>query len=79
MLGASPSPAEATLPGALRLETTGHNKIEVIKAIREHTGLGLKDAKELCERAPCVVAEWSDPARLQRFREALARAGARVR
>jgi large subunit ribosomal protein L7/L12 len=77
--GATSSPVQALQRGVLRLEDAGQNKIMVIKVIREHTGAGLKEAKDLCDGAPCVVAEWNDPARLQRFREALARAGARVR
>lgn len=65
--------------GQVVLEDAGSNKILVIKVIREHTGLGLREAKDLCDAAPCVVAREGAPERLQRFREALAAAGARVR
>lgn len=68
-------------PGAaVFLEHPGDNKIEIIKVIRQFTGLGLREAKELCERAPCVVADWpGDRLKQGDFRNALARAGARVR
>ncbi|WP_039907923.1 50S ribosomal protein L7/L12 [Candidatus Regiella insecticola] len=39
------------------LTTVGANKIQVIKAVREATGLGLKDAKDLVEGAPKAVKE----------------------
>lgn len=39
------------------LTTVGANKIQVIKAVREATGLGLKDAKDLVEGAPKSVKE----------------------
>ena len=63
--------------GTLRLEDCGPNKIQVIKIIREHTGLGLKEAKDLAESTPCVLAEWDD-ARIDLFRAELAAAGART-
>jgi large subunit ribosomal protein L7/L12 len=64
--------------GALRLEECGPNKIAVIKVIREHTGLGLREAKDLSEAAPCVLAEWDDAARMERFRADLEAVGART-
>jgi ribosomal protein L7/L12 len=69
----------AVQPGALRLEHCGENKIAVIKVIRTHTGLGLKEAKDLADGVPCVVAQWDDPARVDHFRRDLVAAGARVR
>ena len=62
----------------LRLEDCGPNRIQVIKVIREYTGLGLKEAKELSESAPCALGESLDPARLGRFRADLEAAHARV-
>jgi ribosomal protein L7/L12 len=61
------------------LEDAGNNKISVIKAVREGTGLGLKEAKDLVERAPCIIAQCPDPIRAENFRKKLAAAGARVR
>ncbi len=63
----------------LFLEDAGANKIMVIKVIREHTGLGLADSKNLVDRAPCALVDWTDAARVNAFREALIEAGARVR
>lgn len=39
------------------MSSFGANKIKVIKAIREATGLGLKEAKELVDSTPCTVKE----------------------
>lgn len=39
------------------LESAGDSKIKVVKAVREATGLGLKDAKELVDNAPKAVKE----------------------
>jgi large subunit ribosomal protein L7/L12 len=76
---AGAAPVVAPAPGALCLEQAGPNLISVIKVIREHTGLGLKEAKDLAEKAPCVVAQWGDAGRMAAFREALTKAGARTR
>lgn len=42
-------------PVSVMLQGVGYNKIGVIKVVREVTGLGLKDAKDLVEAAPSVV------------------------
>ena len=69
---------EASSSGGLRLLAIGPKKISVIKIVREHTGLGLKESKELVEAAPVVVATWDDAERMAKFAEALRAAGARV-
>lgn len=46
---------EAEVTRTLWLKEAGNNKIQVIKAIREITGLGLREAKDLTERAPSAV------------------------
>jgi hypothetical protein len=74
---ASPG-STAHVAGALILEDGGPQKISVIRVIREHTGLGLKEAKDLVEATPCLVAEWSDPARMLAFARELLGAGARI-
>jgi len=61
------------------LEDASANKIAVIKVLREHLNLGLKEAKDLAESAPCVVLESDDAVRLERLKEALVKAGATVR
>ncbi len=64
--------------GPLRLEECGPNKIGVIRIIREITGLGLKEAKELAESAPCVLGESIRPEWATMFRAQLEAIGARV-
>lgn len=49
-----------TLKWCVYLRSYGDYKIPCIKVIRQYTGLGLKEAKELVERAPCVVLETED-------------------
>ena len=75
----APSPASGPL--TLRLLSFGSNKIAVIKAVRFITSLGLKDAKQLVERAPTKVTEW-DPREERRLvnqgLESLRQAGARA-
>jgi large subunit ribosomal protein L7/L12 len=56
----------------------GANKINVIKAVREVTTLGLKEAKDLVEAAPTNVKEGVDKAEAEAVRAKLADAGATV-
>ena len=73
-------PAGQPIDSAIVLEDVGPNKIEVIRVVREHLGSGLREAKELVERAPCVIADWPGQSlRLVQFRDALRGAGARTR
>ena len=60
------------------LSTTGANKIQVIKAIREITGLGLKEAKDLVEAAPKTVKEQASKADAEEMKKKLVEAGATV-
>jgi large subunit ribosomal protein L7/L12 len=55
--GAAAAPAEEKTEFDVVLASFGDNKIPVIKAIREVTGLGLKEAKDLVEAAPTTVKE----------------------
>lgn len=57
---------------------TGDNKINVIKAIRAITGLGLKEAKDLVESAPAVVKEGVNKAQAAEIKKQLEEAGAAV-
>ncbi len=57
---------------------TGDNKINVIKAIRTITGLGLKEAKDLVEAAPCAVKEGVNKATAADIKKQLEEAGATV-
>jgi large subunit ribosomal protein L7/L12 len=60
------------------LANAGANKIQVIKAIREITGLGLKEAKDLVEAAPKTVKEAVSKADAEEMKKKLTEAGATV-
>ncbi len=60
------------------LEGFGDNKIAVIKVVRELTGLGLKEAKDLVEAAPKAVIEGADKAKAEEAAGKLKDAGAAV-
>ena len=60
------------------LAAAGANKIQVIKAIREITGLGLKEAKDLVEAAPKTVKEQVSKADSEEMKKKLVEAGATV-
>lgn len=60
------------------LAKVGDNKINVIKAVREITGLGLKEAKDLVEGAPKPVKEGVAKAQAEEMKKKLADAGATV-
>lgn len=55
--GAAAAPAEEQTEFTVMLTEIGANKIQVIKAVRELTSLGLKEAKDLVESAPAAVKE----------------------
>lgn len=78
-LRASPGPVLlASGSHKVRLEACGENKIAVIKQVRAMTGLGLKEAKDLVERAPCDVATGVDSAKADQAVAVLNAAGARA-
>ena len=60
------------------LEGFGDNKIAVIKVVREITGLGLKEAKELVDNAPKTVKEGLSKAEAEEMKAKLEEAGAKV-
>jgi large subunit ribosomal protein L7/L12 len=60
------------------LTEVGANKILVIKAVRELTGLGLKEAKDLVDAAPKAVKEGVTKEEAEQVKEKLAEAGASV-
>ena len=60
------------------LANAGTNKINVIKVVRELTGLGLKEAKDLVEAAPKPVKEGLPKAAAEEMKKKLAEAGATV-
>jgi large subunit ribosomal protein L7/L12 len=60
----------------LHLTGVGDNKVNVIKAVREITGLGLKEAKDIVDAAPKVVKETLDKASAEEALKKLTDAGA---
>ena len=60
------------------LAEAGANKVSVIKAVREITGLGLKEAKDLVEAAPKAVKEGLPKADAEAAKKKLEEAGAKV-
>ncbi len=60
------------------LKDIGANKINVIKAVRTATGLGLKEAKDLVESAPCKIKEAVPKADAEALKKALEDAGAKA-
>ena len=61
-----------------RINFSGSSKIKVVKAVKEATGLGLKDAKELVDGAPKVVKEGLAKEEAEKLKEALEEVGATV-
>lgn len=62
----------------VELTEIGGSKLNVIKAVREITGLGLKEAKEKVESAPVVLKEGADKADAEEVKGKLEEAGAKV-
>ena len=75
--GAVPAAEEKTEFDVVLAEV-GSNKIAVIKAVREATGLGLKEAKDLVESAPKAIKEGAAKAEAEELQKKLEAAGAKV-
>ncbi|GEN46896.1 large subunit ribosomal protein L7/L12 [Alkalibacillus filiformis] len=60
------------------LEDAGASKIKVVKAVREITGLGLKDAKELVDNAPGTIKEGVAKEEADQMKEQLEETGAKI-
>ena len=76
--GAAAPAAEEKTEFDVILASFGSNKLGVIKAVREITGLGLKDAKDLVEGAPKTVKEGVSKDEAEGIKKALEEAGATV-
>lgn len=76
--GAAAEAAEEQTEFNVVLESPGDKKIQVIKACRELTSLGLKEAKDLVESAPCNVKEGVAKDEAEKAKEKLENAGAIV-
>jgi large subunit ribosomal protein L7/L12 len=75
---AAAAPAEAQTEFSVVLKEAGPNKINVIKVVREITGLGLKEAKDLVEAAPKPLKEGVSKADSEEMKKKLEDAGAKV-
>jgi large subunit ribosomal protein L7/L12 len=76
---AGPAPAaEEKTEFTVILKSAGANKINVIKVVREITGLGLKEAKDLVESAPKPVKEGVSKEEAEKIAKKLQEAGAEV-
>jgi len=76
--GAAAAPVEEKTEFSVVLTSVGANKINVIKAVREVTNLGLKEAKELVDTAPKPVKEGVNKEEAENIRKKFADAGATV-
>ena len=76
--GAAPAPAEEKTEFTIVLKEIGASKINVIKTVRELTGLGLKEAKDLVDSAPKPVKENVAKDEAQNMKKKLEDAGAKV-
>ena len=80
---AAPAAAEAAAPAEqtefdVILTSAGQTKLQVIKAVKEAAGLGLKEAKDLVDKAPTAIKEKVSKAEAEALKAALEEAGAEV-
>jgi large subunit ribosomal protein L7/L12 len=76
--GAAPAAAEEQTEFTATLTEIGPNKIPVIKVVRELTGLGLKEAKDLVDASPKPVKEGVTKEEAEKIKVALEEQGAKV-
>lgn len=76
--GAAAAPAEEKTEFDVSLDSAGTNKIAVIKVVREVTGLGLKEAKDMVEAAPKVLKEAVAKSQAEELKKKLEEAGAKA-
>jgi large subunit ribosomal protein L7/L12 len=75
---AAAAPVEEQTEFTVVLSDIGEKKINVIKAVREVTSLGLKEAKDLVEGAPQIVKEGVSKDEAEKIKKAFEEAGAKV-
>ena len=75
---AAAGPVEEQTEFNVILKAAGEKKVEVIKAVRAITGLGLKEAKDLVEGAPQTVKEGASKEDAEKMKKDLEAAGAQV-
>ena len=76
--GGDAAAAEEKTEFDVELTEVGPNKVKVIKVVREATGLGLKEAKDVVDNAPKVIKEAADKATADDIKAKLEAEGAKV-
>lgn len=76
--GAAAAEAEEKTEFDVELTEAGPNKVKVIKVVRDLTGLGLKEAKDLVDGAPKMVKEGASKAEAEEIKAKLEAEGAKV-
>ena len=76
--GGDAAAAEEKTEFDVELTEFGPNKVKVIKVVREATGLGLKEAKDVVDGAPKVIKEQADKATAEDIKAKLEAEGAKV-
>ena len=76
--GGEAAAAEEKTEFDVELTEVGPNKVKVIKVVREATGLGLKEAKDVVDGAPKVIKEAADKATAEDIKAKLEAEGAKV-
>ena len=76
--GAAAPAAEEKTEFEVVLAEVGANKMAVIKAVKEATGLGLKEAKELVDNAPKTIKEAAAKAEAEELKAKIEEAGAKI-
>ncbi len=76
--GAAGGAAEEKSSFDVELNEAGSNKIGVIKVVREVTGLGLKEAKDMVDGAPKVIKEGADKATAEEIKKKIEEAGGKA-
>ena len=76
--GGEAAAAEEKTEFDVELTEVGPNKVKVIKVVREATGLGLKEAKDVVDGAPKVIKEGADKATADDIKAKLEAEGAKV-
>ena len=76
--GGAEAAAEEKTSFDVVLKSAGAQKLQVVKAVKEQTGLGLKEAKDIVDAAPATVKEGLDKAAAEALKKALEEVGAEV-
>ena len=76
--GGAEAAAEEKTSFDVVLKSAGAQKLQVVKTVKEQTGLGLKEAKDIVDAAPATVKEGLDKASAEALNKALEEVGAEV-